>query len=119
MKRGCVKVRNYWKVLVNELRDALGVTATLAAFMLYTIVLLPSCLILAYTVPIWVLPVFINFWIWIAIMSVPIIIGVILRIRHEDDLARVMTEAWETRGKPVEERVQEYKDMLEKEKKDK
>jgi hypothetical protein len=30
-----------------------------------------------------------------------------------------MTEAWETRGTPVEERVQEYKDMLEKRKKDK
>jgi hypothetical protein len=112
-------VKNYWKVLVNELRDVLGVTATIASFLLYVIVLLPLCFILAYTVPIWILPTWIKFWIWIVIMNIPVITGVVLRIRHEDSLARVMTEAWETRGKPVEERIQEYKDMLEKEKKDK
>jgi hypothetical protein len=112
-------VKNYWKVLVNELRDTLGVTSTIASIMLYVIVLLPLCFILAYTVPIWILPPLIKLWIWIVIVNLPIIYKVVLRIRHEDSLAKILTEAWETGGKPVEERVQEYKDMLEKEKKDK
>jgi hypothetical protein len=112
-------VKNYWKILVNELKDTLGVTVTIASFLLYVIVLLPSCFFLAYTVPIWILPPWIKFWIWIVIMNIPVITGVVRRIRHEDSLAKIMTEAWETRGKPVEERVQEYKDMLEKEKQDK
>jgi hypothetical protein len=119
LKHERVKVKNYWKALVNELRDTLGVTSTIASFMLYAIVLLPSCFILAYTVPIWILPPMITLWIWILIVSSPFIYGVVQRIRHEDSLVRIMTEAWETSGKPVEERVQEYKDMLEKGKKDK
>jgi hypothetical protein len=61
----------------------------------------------------------IKLWIWIVIVSSPFIYRVALRIRHEDNLVKIMTEAWETRGTPVEERVQEYKDMLEKRKKDK
>jgi len=119
VKHECVKVKNCWKVLVNELRDTLGVTGTIAAFVLYVLFLLPSCFLLAYTVPIWILPPSIKFWIWIVIVNLPITYFVVLRIRHEDSLAKIMTEAWETKGKPVEERVQEYKDMLEKRKKDK
>jgi len=118
LKHECVKVKNYWRILVDELRDTLGVTSTIASFMLYVIVLLPSCFLFAYAVPMWILPPSIKFLIWIVIVSIPVIAGVILRIRHEDSLAKIMTEAWETRGKPVEERVQEYKDMLEKEKKE-
>ena len=113
------KVKRFWKSIVNELKDIFGVTASIASLVLLVCVLLPLCFILAFTVPIWILPVSIKFWIWIVVVDLPLIYGVILKIRHEDSLAKIMTEAYETSGKPMEQSIQEYKEILEKEKKDK
>lgn len=113
------KVKRFWKSIANELKLIFGVTASIASLVLLVCVLLPLCFILAFTVPIWILPASMKFWIWIVIVDLPLIYRVILKIRHEESLAKIMTEAYETSGKPMEQSIQEYKDILEKEKENK
>jgi len=71
---------------------------------------------LGISLPLPVLSVAGSFLVYLVIVESPIIYFVWRRIKHDDSISRIMSEAYETDGRPIAEKVDEYKALIDKQK---
>lgn len=105
------------KRALEELFIVLKWPLVIAGFFLETVCILVA-MGLGMSEPLPLISVTGSFIIYLAVFQSPIIYYVWRQIQHEDSMAKVMTEAFETDGKPIEQKVDEYKAICEREQSD-